>query len=141
MHERISRGTAFFLIATSATFQGIGFFAGMVPILGTIWEWFGIFVMWLWLAILGVRFMSGKNALKKFGAMGGAGIIESFPLINMFPTQLLAVIWVVYLTRKEDKEKAQKLAAKNKAARQAANDNRLRAANDNYTTRRQEEAA
>lgn len=123
MHERIKPSTAAFLLFTSLAWQGIGFFAGMVPLLGTIWEWFGYAVFFIWFFLLGVSFMTGKNAVKKFGAMGGGLLIDSIPFLNVIPAQTVSVIYVILSTRKEDKERAE--------AAKAANDNAPRAANDN----------
>ena len=103
MQERIGPVTKFFLIATSAGFQLVGIATGFVPGLGTIWEWFGYIVFFVWFAILGVSFMSGKGALKKLGAMGGGLIVDSLPGIGSLPAQLVSVIIVVLITQKEDK--------------------------------------
>lgn len=121
MHERISPTTGFFILATSAIHQLIGFFAGWVPFLGTVWEWVGYIAFLVWFAILGVNMLSGKNALKKGGVMGVGAIVDSIPFLNVIPAQLLSVWYVIHVTRKEDKEKAR--AAAQKAAAQAANDN------------------
>lgn len=117
MKERISGGTKAALIATSLAWQGIGFFAGMVPVVGSVWEWTGYIVFFVWFAILGVSFMQGKDAVKKFGAMLGGLITESIPFLNMIPAQTASVLYVIYTTRREDRDKARQSAAK------AANDN------------------
>jgi|GEM_PF-6589739 len=153
MRSRISFVTAFFLIATAVTFDLIGGLAAFVPGLGTVVAVFAYILFFLWFALLGVQFMSGKKALQKLGTMAVGFIVEALPFLGALPALTMSVILIVLITYAEDKKAAAKRAAQLKAeqgrsaqqrnrhdwswrgddaaSRQAANDNAPEAANDN----------
>jgi len=120
MRSRISFVTGLFLIATAAVFDGVSFLLTPLLGLGSIVTVFAYILLFVWFALLGVQFMSGKKALQKLGTMGGTAIIDALPVIGgLAPAITVGVIIVIIITYFEDKEEALKLAAKKKAEQQA----------------------
>jgi hypothetical protein len=125
MQPRIGFVTAFFLIATAAVFDGLSFLLTPLIGVGTIVTVFAYILFFVWFALLGVQFMSGKKALQKLGTMGGTAIIDALPVIGgLAPAITVGVVIIIVITYIEDKENAAKLAAKKKASQHAASANR-----------------
>lgn len=108
---RIGMLSAFFIVATAVFFDGIGFLLMLTGLGEIVTELIGIcgsILFFVWFLFLGVNFMSGKSTAK-LGVMGAGTLIELIPFINgISPTFTIETVGLIAITRKEDREKAEK---------------------------------
>ena len=108
---RIGTVVGFFIVSTAFFFDAIGFLLMLTGIGEIMTEIIGItgsILFFFWFLFLRVSFMSGK-ATAKLGVMGAGSIVEIIPFVNgISPTFTIETVSLIYITRKEDKEKAEK---------------------------------
>ena len=151
------------LVGTAVVLYELGFFLMLTAIGEIATEIIDIgasvffFIVFLFFK---VNYFKGRSAAK-IGVMGACTVIEWIPFINGFvPALVIEVVAIIFITRKEDREKAKKDAEKAAQIRarqqqigqrnaqlqqlraqrqQAANDNEqnLAAANDNEERERE----
>ncbi|MBA3789482.1 hypothetical protein H0X32_03810 [Patescibacteria group bacterium] len=110
---RIGNAMAGLLIGTSILFWGVQFLISLTVVGEIGSEFIGIVgdgIFFLWLFLLRVNYF-GKNSGKKVGLVIGATIIELIPFINDIPADVIEVIFLILITRKEDREIAEEKAA------------------------------
>lgn len=113
VHYRIGSIAAFFIIATAVFFDAIGFLLMLTGIGEIVTEIMGItgaIMFFIWFMFLGVNYLSGRSS-QKLGVMGVSSLVEAIPFLNgISPTFTIGVLVLIRITRKEDREKAEKRA-------------------------------
>ena len=62
-------------------------------------------ILFIWLLLLRVSYFGGKNASKNLVAVGASLITEMIPIIDAVPAITAATAYVIWNSRKEDREK------------------------------------
>lgn len=107
---RIGTLSAFFLITVALFLDVLGFLLILTVIGSFVTEILGItgsiffFVVFLF---MGVNYLSGKST-QKIAVTAAGAVIEMFPFLNGLPSFTVQVSSIIYITRKEDREKAEK---------------------------------
>lgn len=106
--------------------------------------------LFIWLGILGVSYFGGRKAYQNIIALGSSVMIELVPLISALPALTAATAFIIFNSRKADKEAFKAKNSKMQLGRgysnqqpRAANDNQsqFQAANDNDGEEEYREAA
>ncbi len=106
----------FWLLQVVLSLTGVG------EVVSEILGFIQIGLFFFWFLFLGINFF-GKNSLQKVGVTLGLDVAELIPFINDVPFIIVQILWLIYITRKEDKEKVVEQAA---AAEKAAAEQRAR---------------
>jgi len=104
---QIKDTTAFLMIFTALCFDGIQALIGWIPFVGNaLADMMSIFIFltfFLWFYMNGIKMVTPK----RLGSLGGGGVIEMIPFINILPAWTLVVVYLIGTT------KLKELAAKN----------------------------
>lgn len=115
VHYRIGFVSGFFIIAAAVFFDAIGFLlmlTGIGEIMTEIIGFCASILFFIWFLFLRVSYFSGR-ATAKLGIMGAGSLIEMIPFVNgIAPMFTVETATLIHITRKEDREKAEKENAK-----------------------------
>lgn len=103
--QRISGTTAGFMLAVAAILDGLQVLLTIPVIfapLSILVTFLAACIFGIWFAILGVSYVSGKNAGLKLFSAAGSLVVELVPLLDGLPTIVAGVSGVIFATRLED---------------------------------------